>query len=146
MDNTLETAIALACESHCGQVDKAGRPYILHPLRLMLSFESTNEQIVAVLHDVVEDTAVTLDRLRDLGFDPEVVGAIDALTRRQGETYESFIDRVSADPLATRIKLRDLRDNMDIARLSHLSGDDLQRIAKYHRALRQLTAATPRQL
>lgn len=141
MDNALETAIALACELHRGQVDKAGRPYILHPLRLMLSFESTTEQIVAVLHDVVEDTAVTLDRLRDLGFDPDVVAAINALTRRDGETYEEFIDRVSVDPLATRIKLRDLRDNMDVYRLPHLGEIDLQRIAKYHRAMLQLTAA-----
>jgi (p)ppGpp synthase/HD superfamily hydrolase len=144
MDNALETAIALACELHRGQVDKAGRSYILHPLRLMLSFESTTEQIVAVLHDVVEDTAVTLDRLRDLGFGPDVVAAIDALTRRDGETYEDFIDRVSADPLATRIKLRDLRDNMDVSRLSHLGENDLQRVAKYHRAMLQLTAAGQR--
>jgi (p)ppGpp synthase/HD superfamily hydrolase len=144
MDNALETAIALACESHRGQVDKAGRPYILHPLRLMLSFASTTEQIVAVLHDVVEDTALTLDRLRDLGFDPDVVAAIDALTRREGESYERFIDRVSADPLATRVKLRDLRDNMDMSRLSHLDENDLQRVAKYHRAMLQLTAAAKR--
>lgn len=144
MDDALETAIALACESHRGQVDKAGRPYILHPLRLMLGFDSMSEQIVAVLHDVIEDTEVTLDSLRALGFEPDVVGAIDALTRRKGETYESFIDRVLENPLATRIKIRDLRDNMDLSRLSHLDKDDLRRIAKYHHALMQLMAASSR--
>jgi (p)ppGpp synthase/HD superfamily hydrolase len=77
--------LALACASHRGQMDKAGQPYILHPLRLMLGFESMSEQIVAVLHDVVEDSLITLERLLELGFDPSVVNAIDALTRRQGE-------------------------------------------------------------
>jgi (p)ppGpp synthase/HD superfamily hydrolase len=87
MNNALEVAIALACESHRGQTDKAGKSYILHPLRLMLRFESTSEQIVAVLHDVIEDSSVTLDRLLELGFDPSVVNAIDALTRRRGEVF-----------------------------------------------------------
>jgi hypothetical protein len=140
MDRLLEVAIALACDSHRGQVDKAGRPYILHPLRLMLGFESTAEQIVAVLHDVIEDSSVTLERLRELGFDPSTVSAIDALSRRQGEAYEDFIDRVLADPLATRIKARDLQDNLDVSRIPELSDEDLRRIAKYHRALMRLKA------
>jgi hypothetical protein len=140
VDNALEIAIALACESHRGQTDKAGKPYILHPLRLMLGFESTSEQIVAVLHDVIEDSSVTLDRLLELGFDPRVVNAIDALTRRQGESYDDFIDRILADPLATRIKHRDIQDNLDVSRLPSLGDEDLQRIAKYHQALMRLKA------
>jgi hypothetical protein len=138
MDNALEVAIALACESHRGQTDKAGKPYILHPLRVMLRFESTSEQIVAVLHDVVEDSSVTLDRLFELGFDPSVVNAIDALTRRRGESYDDFIDRILADPLATRIKVRDIQDNLDVSRLPSLGDEDLQRITKYHQALMRL--------
>jgi (p)ppGpp synthase/HD superfamily hydrolase len=144
MDTLLEVAIALACESHRGQVDKAGRPYILHPLRLMLGFESTAEQIVAVLHDVVEDSSVTLEHLRELGFEPGIVNAIDALSRRTGESYEDFIERVVADPLATRVKIRDLQDNLTVSRMPGLCDEDLRRVAKYHRALMRLKAAYPR--
>ena len=143
MHEILEAAIALACDSHRGQTDKAGQPYILHPLRLMLSFASIDEQTVAVLHDVVEDTSITLDRLRELGFDARVVAAIDALTRRQGEAYDDFINRVAADPLATRIKIRDLQDNLDVSRLPSLGDQELRRVAKYHRALVQLKATSP---
>jgi (p)ppGpp synthase/HD superfamily hydrolase len=141
MQNALEIAIALACESHRGQIDKAGQPYILHPLRLMLACDSTPERIVAVLHDVVEDSSVTLDQLRDLGFDSSIVCAIDCLTRRHDESYDAFIDRIASNTLATRVKLRDLRDNLDLSRLSSLSDEDLQRICKYHRALMRLLAA-----
>lgn len=144
MEEALEVAIALACDSHRGQKDKAGQPYILHPLRLMLSFESTTEKIVAILHDVVEDSPVTLERLRDLGFEPSVVDAIDALTRREGESYDDFIDRVSANPLAARIKVRDLQDNLDVSRLPSLGDKDARRVAKYHRALMQLKATISR--
>ena len=143
MQNPLEVAIALACESHRGQTDKAGQPYILHPLRLMLRFESTSERIVAVLHDVVEDSSITLNRLRELGFDQHVVNAIDALTRRQGEEYDAFIDRVLTDSLATRIKIGDIVDNLNLSRLTTLNDEAMRRIAKYHQALTRLKAAPP---
>jgi (p)ppGpp synthase/HD superfamily hydrolase len=144
MDNPLERAIALACEAHRRQTDKAGKPYILHPLRLMLRFSDTADQVVAVLHDVVEDSAITLDRLRELGFEPSIVAAIDCLTRRSGESYDAFIDRILADRLATRVKIRDIQDNLDLSRLPTLSDEDLQRVAKYHRALSRLQAAGSR--
>lgn len=143
-NDALEAAIALACEAHRGQFDRAGKPYILHPLRLMMAFDSAPERIVAVLHDVVEDSSVTLDRLRELGFDSSVIAAIDALTRRENESYDVFIDRVLANPLAAKIKVRDIRDNLDVSRLSQLTEEDLRRVAKYHKALARLESALSR--
>lgn len=136
--NKLEMAIALACKVHAGQVDKAGQPYILHPLRLMLKFQSENEKIVAVLHDVVEDGDVTLEELRQNGFPETVVIAIDSLSKKLGESYEDFIIRLSSSELAKRVKIEDIKDNLDINRLTSLTDEDLQRISKYHRALKYL--------
>lgn len=90
--STIERAVAIAAEAHAGQVDKAGAPYILHPLRVMLSMETVEEQVVAVLHDVVEDTHWNLDALRAEGFSESVLRAVDSLTRRDGESYDSFVE------------------------------------------------------
>ncbi len=134
----LEEAIALAVEAHRGQADKAGAPYILHPLRVMLGVAGPVEQVVAVLHDVVEDSGWTLERLRERGFPPEVCAALDALTRRPGESYEAFILRARADPIARTVKLADLEDNMDVRRLGELTAEDAERVRKYQRAWRAL--------
>jgi (p)ppGpp synthase/HD superfamily hydrolase len=134
----LELAIALACEAHRGQTDKAGAPYILHPLRVMLACETDDERMVAVLHDVVEDSDTTLERLRELGFDSSVIDAIDCLSRRDDESYDVFIDRVSGNAIASRVKVHDLEDNMDLSRLPTVGADDLRRVAKYERALSKL--------
>lgn len=136
--NILDTAVALACRVHAGQVDKSGKPYILHPLRLMLKFEGVDEQVVSVLHDVVEDGDVTLDDLRALGVSDAAVAAIDCLSKRDGEQYEDFIARIKPNDLARRVKIADIRDNLDLTRLPEISDKDLQRAAKYHRALRDL--------
>ena len=106
---TLEDAISLAMEAHRGQRDKAGAPYILHPLRVMLSMETETEMIVAVLHDVVEDGGITIDDLRKAGYSGEIVNAIDHLTRLDGEEYDQFIDRVKGNPLARKVKIVDLQ-------------------------------------
>src|SRR5947208_2434495 len=137
---TLEDAIALAALAHHGQVDKAGAPYILHPLRLMLRMRTNDERMVAVLHDAVEDTPYTLDGLRRLGFPEEVVEAIDALTRRvdEGETYEAFVARAGGNPLARRIKIADLEDNLDLSRIAEPTEKDHQRLERYERALASL--------
>lgn len=108
----IQKAIALANEAHWLQKDKAGVHYILHPLRVMLNFEDDNERMAAVLHDVVEDTSVTLDDLRHQGFPPEVIEAVDALSRRDGETYMEFVARAKANKIAKRIKVADIIDNM----------------------------------
>jgi hypothetical protein len=133
--STLERAVAIAAEAHAGQLDKAGAPYILHPLRLMLEMETAEERIAAVLHDVVEDTDWTLKRLRGEGFSPAVVEAVDALTRRDGETYEAFVLRAGRNPIGRRVKLADLRDNCDLSRIAHPTRKDLDRVAKYERAI-----------
>lgn len=135
---TLEEAIALAVRAHQRQKDKAGAPYILHPLRLMLRMDSEPAMMVAVLHDVVEDSPITLENLRELGFPETVVTAVDSLTRRPEESYEAFIDRVKLNPLARRVKLADLEDNMDLRRLQHVTDRDQQRWERYAKASKAL--------
>jgi (p)ppGpp synthase/HD superfamily hydrolase len=133
--NILDVAIAFAAKAHAGQLDKAGKPYILHPLRLMMKFDELEEQLASLLHDVVEDGDVTLDELRGLGIPEVTVVAIDCLTKRPGETYEQFISRIRPNPLATKVKIADIRDNLDLTRLPALQEKDLERAAKYHQAL-----------
>ena len=136
--STLETAIKLAVDAHQGQTDKAGKPYILHPLRLMMQCETEALQIVAVLHDVIEDSGVTPANLRNLGFSDEVVGALSCLTKQKGEDYFAFISRAMSNPLARRVKELDLIDNMNSSRLTELSDTDVARLRKYIAALAQL--------
>jgi (p)ppGpp synthase/HD superfamily hydrolase len=135
---TVADAVALAARVHRDQRDKAGQPYILHPLRVMLRQYDEAAQIVGVLHDVLEDSKVTADDLRTGGYTEEVVVALEALTTRKGEDYADFIDRVAVNPLARRVKLSDLEDNMNVHRLTKVSSDDLERIKKYHTAWRRL--------
>lgn len=137
--SNLDHAISIAAKAHSGQVDKAGQPYILHPLRLMFRFETEVEMIVAVMHDVVEDSDFTSVDLKKLGFSDVVVEAVDCLSKRRNEDYESFILRVSQNSLARKIKIEDIKDNLDLTRLNSVSENDLQRIGKYHHALRVLT-------
>ena len=134
----LEDAIALAVQAHHGQRDKAGRPYILHPLRVMMRLETDEERTVAILHDVVEDTPWTLERLRGLGYPEGVLSALDALTRREGESYEAFVERLRPLALARRVKLADLEDNMDVRRLAEVTPKDAERLARYRAAWARL--------
>lgn len=129
----LDKAIAIAAKAHQGQTDRVGAPYILHPIRVMMRMETEIEMTAAVLHDVVEDTDWTLDELRQAGFPDAVVDAVDGLTRRDGEPYTAYVKRASADPIARKIKLADLEDNMDLRRAVALTEDDLQRMKRYHR-------------
>ena len=135
-----EEAIRIAAEAHRGQRDRAGAPYVLHPLRMMLRMRTDAERIAAVLHDVVEDTPWTLDDLRARGFPAEVLEAVDRLTRRPGEAYEAFVERAAAHPVARRVKLADLEDNLDLRRLDAVTADDVERIDRYLRAFRRLSA------
>ena len=129
----------IAAEGHSGAKDKGEKPYILHPLRVMLSLSSPEERIVAVLHDVCEDCPEwTLDRLRTEGFSEQVITALDSVTKRPDEDYETFIKRAAADPIGRRVKLADLRDNSDISRIATPTDDDRQRIAKYRHAIKLL--------
>jgi (p)ppGpp synthase/HD superfamily hydrolase len=132
---TLEHAIALAAKAHEGQMDKAGAPYVLHPLRVMLRMTTTEERIAAVLHDVVEDCGWTLDRLAEEGFSKTVIAALDAVTRRPNESYETFVLRAAQHPIGRRVKLADLYDNADLSRIAQPTERDHERIAKYRRAI-----------
>jgi (p)ppGpp synthase/HD superfamily hydrolase len=132
--STLELAIALAARAHQGQVDKGGAPYILHPLRVMLRVSTNEERMAAVLHDVVEDCGWTLEQLASEGFPPEVIDAVDALTKRPGEEYEAFVLRAGANAIARKVKLADLADNSDPQRIAVFTERDRARLEKYRRA------------
>lgn len=138
--STLERAIALAAKAHEGQLDKAGQPYILHPLRVMLRMVTPEGRMAAVLHDVVEDTGITLEALRDEGFSESVLGAVAAVTKREGESYETFVQRAATDPLGRQVKLADLIDNSDLSRISEPTAEDHERIIKYQRAIAWMMA------
>jgi (p)ppGpp synthase/HD superfamily hydrolase len=138
---TVEDAVSIAAQAHKGQKDKAGAAYLLHPLRMMLRMTSEAAMMAAVLHDVVEDTDWTLERLRAEGVPAEVVAAVDCLTHREGESYHEFVERVRTNPIARQVKVADLEDNMNIRRINQLGANDLERLEKYHRAWCVLTAA-----
>ena len=135
---TVEDAVSIAARAHRGQKDKAGAPYLLHPLRMMLRMDTEAAMMAAVLHDVVEDTEWTLERLREAGFSDEVLEAVDCLTHREGESYEQFVERAASNPVARRVKLADLEDNMDLRRLPAVGERDLDRLDRYVRAWRHL--------
>ncbi len=134
----IDKAISLASEAHFGQIDKAGQPYILHPLRLMFNFSLESEMIVAILHDVIEDSHFTLNDLKQQGFADEIINAVECLSKKQGENYEDFITRLSSNKLAKKIKIVDIKDNMNLSRLDQVNESDLFRVKKYHKALKLL--------
>jgi (p)ppGpp synthase/HD superfamily hydrolase len=136
---TLDDAIQLARRSHEGQLDKSGRPYIAHPLRVMGHLRGEHERMTAVLHDVVEDTDVTLDDLAALGCPDEVLAAVAAISKQPGEEQSDYLARVMANPIALAVKRADIADNMSPDRLSRLDASTQERLqAKYEAALRQL--------
>lgn len=130
----LERAITIAAEAHEGAEDKAGQPYILHPLLVMLAVNSTGERITAVLHDVLEDTDWTVDRLRQEGFSDTVLEALQALSKAEDEEYMSYVHRAATNPAARAVKLADLKDNMDLSRLASPTNRERERLKKYETA------------
>ncbi|SIQ15033.1 HD domain-containing protein [Paracoccus thiocyanatus] len=142
-DMDLEQAISIAAQAHRGQRDRAGRPYILHPLRMMLAADGDDQRIVAVLHDVVEDSDWTIDQLRAAGLDLRLAQAVDALTRRKDEDYFDFVDRAGRNVLARAVKILDLCDNSDTARLKNAGPEDQERLEKYGKAMRRLAQSQP---
>ena len=137
----LKKAISLAEKAHQGQVDKGGHPYILHPKRVMEKCETTEEKIVAMLHDVMEDTDYTADDLRKEGFSEEIITALLYLTHREGEGYMEYIERICENPLAVRVKYADLQDNMDLSRIPDPTEKDLARLEKYKLAKKRIEEA-----
>lgn len=141
---TLDDAIALAHRAHEGQVDKANQPYIRHPLRVMANVTGGHAKMVAVLHDVVEDTWVTEAHLIDAGCPPEVVAAVIAISHLPGESQRDYLTRVAANPLALIVKRADIADNSGPARLDQLDDPTKLRLTeKYATALRILDELAP---
>jgi len=136
MKNMLGTAIALAAKAHENQIDKGGKAYILHPLRMMMRLRTNDDELmaIAVLHDVLEDTDYDHEDLQNLGFPQRVIDGVRALTRYENETYDEFIKRCAMNPDARLVKGEDLRDNADITRLKGLRKKDFERLEKYSRA------------
>lgn len=130
----LEKAIEIALDAHAGQLDKAGHSYVLHPLRVMLSLSDETDRICAVLHDVVEDSDMTLSDIKALGFSREVIDTLSLLTRRHNENYDDYISRVLLSDRACRIKLMDLKDNMSRTPFDKGNPSYEERTARYTRA------------
>jgi len=138
--HSLERAIALAAVAHAGGKDKGGAPYILHPLRVMLGVEGEDAQIAAVLHDIVEDTPVTLAQLRELGFSEHIITAVAALTKHRGDEadYFGFVERAGKNDIARPVKLADIEDNLDLSRIPEPTERDEGRLLRYRRARKLL--------
>ncbi len=141
MNYLLDKAILMAVIAHTGQLDKANKPYILHPLRIMLSMSTKEEMIVGVLHDVIEDSLVTLDILQKEGFSHKILKALDTISRRKNETYDEYLKRIQTNSLACKIKQIDLQDNMRLDRITCPTERDFARIEKYKEAAKILGSA-----
>lgn len=137
----LQFALELAIQKHKNQKDKSGKPYILHPLHVMETVKSDDAKIVAVLHDIIEDTDVTEEDLLNAGLSKHIVDAIVILTRSRDEDYMDYVKNLSSNPLAKEVKLADLQHNMDLRRLSTLKESDLDRNRKYQIAYHYLINA-----
>ena len=134
----LEKAIELAFKVHKNQKDRYGKPYIFHPLRVMNKMDDDKEKIVAVLHDVIEDTELTYKDLCDAGFSEEIIDAIASISKQDGEEYFDYINRVMQNRLAVKVKLADLEDNMDVRRIEIITEKDRGRLNKYMKAYRMI--------
>ena len=107
----------------------------------MLQMKSTDERIVAVLHDVVEDTHWKFETLRAEGYSEDIIGALDSVTRRPGESYDDYVDRAGANSIGRQVKLADLRDNATLSRIANPTEKDRKRVEKYLRAIARLSPA-----
>ena len=144
MQQMLNKAIVLAATHHDGQFDKSGLPYILHVMKVMHYLKSNDEELncIAVLHDIIEDTSCTFQDLIDAGMSERVECGVRLLTKQRGQRYmEEYLDGIASNPDAIRVKMADLRHNMDVRRLKGVTDKDMQRIAKYSRAYNFLDGA-----
>lgn len=140
MNELLERAIKLAQKYHEDQFDKGGQPYIDHPLRVMNGVESIDEKVVAVLHDVLEDCDVSKEKLIEEGIPYYLVEKLEILCKGKNENYFDYIERIKADSLAIKVKLSDLKDNMNLERLKEITEKDINRLEKYKKAKEILEA------
>lgn len=128
----IKKAMDIAYKAHLGQVDKGGTPYIFHPLHIAERVDTEYEICTALLHDVIEDSDITLDYLFKEGFPQEVIKAVDLLTRKEGMTYREFILKTKTDTIARKIKIEDIKHHLDLTRLSEITEKDIDR-AKYYK-------------
>ncbi len=140
--STLDRAISIAAQAFEGKHDKSGRPYILHCITVMRAIERSDaddeQMIIAILHDIIEDTNWTAERLQEEGFSVRVVTALGCLTHLEGEDYDAYIRRIATNHDARKVKLADLRHNSDIMRLKGLREKDFRRMEKYQRSYEYL--------
>jgi (p)ppGpp synthase/HD superfamily hydrolase len=135
----LERALQIAVQAHGGQKDKNGAPYIFHPIRVMMRCKSERAKIIALLHDVVEDTTVTFAHLKVQGFSEEIVASLQLLTHEHGVSYDDYVTHIMEDPVAMEVKIADLEDNGDIFRLQNVDEKACDRLKKYQKAWKRLT-------
>lgn len=138
MTDIISKAMGIAAMAHRGQKDKAGEAYLLHPLRVASMMTTEEEIATALLHDVVEDSIYTLNDLKLAGLPESVIRAVDLLTRKKGQSYKNYVLRLKTDPLARKVKIEDLRHNMDLSRLPKVKSADLKRLEQYREALQIL--------
>jgi len=137
LSRDIVTAKAWAEHRHQGQVDKSGASYINHPARVADRMETPEEKVVGWLHDTVEDTGLTLQEIKDQ-FGSETAEAVDAISRRDGEPWEKYLQRVKQNQTACKVKISDLIDNSNLSRLKNVTLKDVKRQEKYNRALQYL--------
>lgn len=130
-----QKAYEIAKRAHLGQVDKAGEDYIKHPEKVASFLKTDEEKAVAYLHDVIEDTELTLEDLYEYGFSKEILEAVDVITKKRGEDYQSYLNSVKKNKLARAVKLADLRHNSDLTRLTEVTEKDIKRKEKYQKAI-----------
>ena len=128
-------ALKLCFEAHLNQKDKSGLPYVFHPFHLAEQMEDENTTIVALLHDIVEDTPCTIDELRNIGFDNQIIEAISLMTHDKSVPYMEYIRQIKLNPIAKAVKLADLKHNSDLTRLDVITEKDLKRVEKYQTAI-----------
>lgn len=139
LEQQLSSAVDLAMEIHKDRYDRSNQPYIGHVIRVMNAGQTLQEKIVGALHDVVEDSDLTIDDLLLKGFDNNIVEAVDAITFYDDvETYDEYIERVIKNPIAVKVKLNDLSDNMDLRRLNEIDDESIVRVRKYFKAYKRI--------
>lgn len=135
----IDIALTIAKKAHAGQVDKAGIDYIQHPLYVAGQVKTEQEKAVALLHDVIEDSDVTVDDLLVSGLSNEVVTAVQILTKKKGQSYQEYLEKVKSNNLARVVKLADLKHNSDLSRLKSVTDTDYERVKKYKNAIHYLS-------
>lgn len=131
-------AMKLMFEAHKDQKDNAGMPYVFHPFHVAEQMETEDETVVALLHDVIEDTPITLNDIKQMGFNDDIIAALSLLSHDWNDDYYAYIKRIGTNKIATAVKIADLKHNSDLTRLDHVTEWDYQRTKKYHKCLEYL--------